>query len=133
MEDWDKGGDWPMFNGGPVDVSRLFLLHTVGATLQGSHEIAPGIFVGGNVKDVGQYMLNHHPDEEKIRYFLGYSGWEAGQLQAEIDAGDWVVADVSKADELLRGEGSRYWRNRVLELGEEYRHWSVMPEAPQIN
>lgn len=130
---WEDGKRWVMYNGGPVEMSRLFMLHTMGDRFRGSHEIAPGIFVGGKLKDVTEHLQREEADAGEVRFFLGYSGWEKGQLEAEIEAGDWAVKDITDPELLLEGDGSRYWRREVLELGTEYRHWSVMPETPQIN
>lgn len=133
VTDWEAGKEWPMHCGGPVEMSRLFMLHTKGDEFEGSTEISPGLYVGGDLQDVCKQIEDGDSEESGIRFFMGYSGWEAGQLEAEIKAGDWVVADAGDVNELLKGDGTPYWRRYVLELGEEYRSWSVMPEAPQIN
>lgn len=130
---WEKGGHWRIFNGGPVELSRLFMLHTMGDVFKGSHEIAPGIFIGGELKDVTDYLQHSDSEEGQVRFFMGYSGWEAGQLEAEIAEGSWTIKEISDPELLLVGEGVDYWRREVLDLGEVYRSWSVMPEAPQIN
>ncbi len=130
---WEKGKEWRMYNGGPVDMSRLFMLHTMGDTFKGSHELTEGVYVGGDLSDVTRHLRSREEEEGKVRFFMGYSGWEAGQLEAEFEQGSWAVKDISDPATLLVGSGVDYWRREVLDLGEDHRSWSVMPEAPQIN
>ena len=38
----------PLYFGGPVDTETLFYIHTLGNKLEGSREIAAGVFWGGD-------------------------------------------------------------------------------------
>jgi len=38
------------------------------------------------------------PDIDEVRLFAGYAGWSAGQLEAELAAGGWLVADAHEED-----------------------------------
>ncbi len=38
------------------------------------------------------------PEVEEVRLFAGYAGWTAGQLEAEVAAGGWIVVDASEED-----------------------------------
>jgi putative AlgH/UPF0301 family transcriptional regulator len=40
-----------------------------------------------------EWLLQHHPDESK--YFVGYSGRAAGQLEAEIKTGSWLSCEAN--------------------------------------
>jgi putative transcriptional regulator len=48
----------------------------------------------------------------KIRFFSGYSGWAPGQLQGELDRGDWLVVDAD-AKTLFLKDTSRLWQDMV--------------------
>lgn len=52
------------------------------------------------------------PHVAGIRVFAGYSGWSAGQLEAEIGAGGWYVVDLEPGD-VFTDDPQGLWR-RVL-------------------
>lgn len=125
----------PVFRGGPVDSSRLFMLHTLGEEFRDSSEILPGLFVGGSLEDVYEYLSEGGETEGKIRFFLGYSGWTKGQLRSEIDHQVWALNNEGFVDAnlLLTGKGNSYWRREVERLGSGYRSWLIVPRDPKLN
>ena len=48
----------------------------------------------------------------KIRFFSGYSGWAPGQLQGELERGDWLIVDADAKTVFLR-DTSRLWQDMV--------------------
>ncbi|MGA1220001.1 MAG: YqgE/AlgH family protein, partial [Ilumatobacteraceae bacterium] len=48
-----------------------------------------------------------------LRIFSGYAGWSAGQLEAEIDAGGWIVV-TAETNDLFGNQPDGLWR-RVLQ------------------
>ena len=56
IPDCQRGGEALVFCGGPVDMERLFLLHSLGAVFPGASEVIRGVFVGGNVDDIISYL-----------------------------------------------------------------------------
>ncbi|MDE7159971.1 MAG: YqgE/AlgH family protein [Muribaculaceae bacterium] len=134
---WTHGADIEVYSGGPVEEQRMFMLHTLGDVLSGSHEILPGIYVGGDLEDIGRYIKSGGDTEDKIRFFLGYSGWGADQLDKELLSRSWAVADVGSDREdvkrLLSGSENDYWRREVERLGDSCRSWLVVPETPWLN
>jgi putative transcriptional regulator len=49
---------------------------------------------------------------DQVRVFRGYSGWAAGQLEAELDDGAWMVFDALVED-VFCADPVGLWR-RVL-------------------
>jgi len=49
---------------------------------------------------------------DMVRIFRGYSGWGAGQLEDELDAGAWLVVDLD-VDDVFTNDPDGLWR-RVL-------------------
>lgn len=133
IPDWENGANVPVFSGGPVDMERLFLLHTLKDVFPDAMEVCPGIYVGGNVDDIISYIDAGGEVEGKMRFFLGYSGWAPGQLQQEIKRNSWAVNPFPYGDNLLQGEGPEYWRREVEQLGPDYRSWLVVPPDPSYN
>lgn len=81
--------------GGPVQQDELQVVRITDEPQPESFRVANRVFLGGKWKDVDQMLL---ADPASTRLFLGYSGWAAGQLEAEIEAGAWEVyrLDIEK-------------------------------------
>ena len=121
-----------LHKGGPVQVDTVHFLHSRGDLIEDSHEILPGVFWGGD-KDELSFLLNTgvmHPSE--IRFFLGYAGWSAGQLEAEFGEGAWYTAEASKS--IVFGDAyERMWSRSVRSKGGQYQLVANAPELPGLN
>lgn len=126
--------DMKVYSGGPVDLQRVFWLHTLGELLPGSIEIMPGLYVGGDYETlINAFAAGKHLDG-KIRFYLGYSGWSAGQLEKEIDAGAWGVApQILDPAILIEKRSDEMWTFIARQLGPDYRHWGMLPADPSLN
>lgn len=121
-------------SGGPVDLQRVFWLHTLG-DLPGAVEILPGLFVCGDYDAMVNLLAGGDTTlDQKIKFYLGYSGWGKDQLSEEVEAGAWgvlpMLVDSSLVMEL---EGEELWHQLCLLLGPEYRHWRMIPSDPNLN
>src|SRR5437667_5903429 len=64
--------------------------------------------------------------------FLGYAGWSAGQLEAEMKQKAWIVQKPSRA--ALKSEKlSRLWFDIMNRLGPWYRMLAAAPDDPSLN
>lgn len=133
MPEWEEGKRIPIYCGGPVDLQRMFLLHTLGEELGDSMEVAPGIFVGADLDKIISYIEDGGEVEGRMRFFIGYCGWSPGQLAAEISGNTWAVNTFAGGENLLKGLGDDYWRREVADLGEDYRSWLIVPTDPSLN
>ncbi len=85
---------------------------------------------------LGVVDLHRSPDElpgvEPVRLFAGYSGWSAGQLDAELVAGGWIVVDALQEDALTTSPED-LWR---IVLGRQpglLGHLAGYPDDPSVN
>lgn len=124
---------FPVFAGGPVGPDRFFMIHELGEFLEGSGEIVPGLYIGGRLKDLAEYVASGGEVRGKVRFFLGYSGWTRGQLKGELENRSWSVIEKPDLKYVLRGSGNMYWRREVERMGEDYRGWLLVPEDVSNN
>jgi putative transcriptional regulator len=99
----------PIFFGGPVAPQGLFALFESPSYSGPALRMLPGVYLAV-LPDSVDALLGKPP--ARIRFFSGYSGWAPGQLQGEIDRGDWLVADAD-ARALFRKDTSRLWDDMV--------------------
>lgn len=126
--------DIPVFCGGPVSSDRLFYLHTLGELFGDSTQVSPGLYVGGDFSAVLDYVNSGYALEGRIRFFVGYSGWEPGQLEGECMEHVWAVhPSVLTPEEALSGAEDAYWHKVVRGMGSPYRHWLIHPKNPSLN
>lgn len=124
----------PLYCGGPVAQDELHFIHTLGPDIiDGAEEIIPGVFVDGCYSDAIDYVNQGFETEGFIRFFVGYSGWEAGQLQKELANNTWAVTAVEANAQLLTGHGDEYWHRIVRRMGYDYRTWRLVPQNPSNN
>ncbi|AYF76011.1 YqgE/AlgH family protein [Nocardia yunnanensis] len=99
-------GPRALYIGGPVKRDAALCLATikVGASIAG---LAGVRRVDGRVALID---LDSDPDTiehlvEGVRVFAGYAGWTFGQLEGELDRGDWIVLSALPSDPLAgRGD-----------------------------
>lgn len=133
IEDMDTNEKIPLFCGGPVGSDRLYFLHTLGSIIPDSIEIVPGLYINGDFEIVKSYILAGMEIEGNIRFFIGYSGWDKGQLEEELKKHVWAVTDIKDTKDLLQGGGNEYWKRMVRKMGPEYKRWLSCPQQPSLN
>jgi putative transcriptional regulator len=122
----------PVFLGGPVSKDNLFFLHTIGASIPDSVQILPGLWWGGDFNVVKQMIEQNKIESGSIRYFIGYSGWESGQLERELEENSWVVAPT-QVTEVMDASQTQLWEKILRSMGKDLALLSYFPEDPQLN
>lgn len=83
--------------GGPVPAGRPFVLFRSDDPVREAGRVVDDVYV-----TVSESVLDHLSadglDDTRVRIYIGYSGWGAGQLEAEIGRGDWTVREATGAD-----------------------------------
>lgn len=133
MPDLPRSSEMPLFNGGPVELDRLFMVHRLGERIRGSIEVSQGIYIGGDIEDLRSYLNGGGEIEGRIRFLVGYSGWTGNQLNEEIEQNVWGVKKFPHYSGMLRGEGEAYWRRYVTAMGPAFRSWLIVPSNPAVN
>lgn len=124
--------DIPLFLGGPVEKNTLHFLHRRPDLIPGSIEVREGIYWGGNFEQARTELNAFNLKPEDIRFFVGYSGWSAGQLDEEMKQKTWIVT-ASDSDFLFNTPARNFWREVLKRMGGEYRSIAHYPIDPSLN
>ena len=113
----ETGGDavdMPVHFGGPVESSRGFVLHSADYVQDSTLVIDDDIALTATI-DVLKAIANGNGPKERV-LALGYAGWAAGQLDAEIQANGWLM--VPADHELVFGlDNGTKWQRAIAKLG----------------
>lgn len=127
-----KGKNWPVYMGGPVGKNNMYYLHTLGADIPQSLEIVPGIYFGGEYRVLREMILDNVIGPGDVRFFIGYSGWSAGQLEREIADQSWIVTKLG-GKHLFSLDTEDLWARILRELGGDYSIIANFPIDPSLN
>ena len=99
----------PLYLGGPVSTNTIFFLLRTNHPNRGMHHIAKNIYFS-----TAKNALSN-PTNGTSRIYAGYAGWSPGQLQKEIERGDWILVHTepsiifeSNSDDLWQ-RLSKHW------------------------
>lgn len=116
-----------IYVGGPVEGPLLALhqLENLGDACSGGDWLT---------SDDDHLMILADRTDVSARFFSGYSGWGPGQLEAELEAGGWMVGESSP--EQLYGDADEIWETAVKQRGRNVLR-ELISEAdkidPQVN
>ncbi|RAI57637.1 YqgE/AlgH family protein [Roseicella frigidaeris] len=102
-----------LFQGGPVEGGRGFVLHTLDWASDQSLHVTEDLALTASVDILTAIAGGGGPRQGLLA--LGYAGWGPGQLEEEIQANAWL--SVPPDEELLFGaEGDRKWFQAMAKL-----------------
>jgi putative transcriptional regulator len=120
------------FEGGPVERGSLIFLHRLELFSEGATEIYPGLYAGGDLEAIRSHTTMAPDSDPVLRFYMGYSGWEAGQLENEIAVGAWILCPGA-IDPIFTREPELIWQRALLTLDGKYRSMAFLPEDPSVN
>lgn len=129
--------DFPEFEstvyyGGPVQLNTLQFLYRGENLIENSIEIMPGIYWGGSF-DILKTLINAGAvSPNDFRFFIGYSGWNEGQIDEEMKINSWIVTETS-IDNIFSEEPDKLWREILKSMGKKFAILASFPENPSVN
>lgn len=124
--------DAQIYLGGPVSTDSIYFIHKLGDRLKGSIQVLDNLYWGGNFEELKRQITIGLLKPSDVRFFLGYSGWESGQLEQEIKEDSWLVTDVDE-EIVMRELNQASWVDFVKKAGNRYSVWENFPENPSLN
>jgi putative transcriptional regulator len=116
--------DVPVFLGGPVGKNQLMFAAfdwQKGQGLTLNHNV--------DVDEAKELAIN---DPQSVRAFVGYAGWTAGQLEAEMKQKAWILQKPTKAA-LSAERLPKLWFDIMRGLGPWFKLLAAAPDDPSLN
>jgi putative transcriptional regulator len=102
-----------VYSGGPVQTDRAFILHSSDHEGPETETIRGRLRLSYSLESL-RALVDAPP--ERLRVYLGYAGWDDGQLAEEITAGAWLVSRIDEAL-VFSGDSARVWETALRDMG----------------
>ena len=119
--------------GGPMEINSLYFIHTLGEKINNSLLIDKDIFLGGDFQQLSSFIKEDESIVKNIRFFIGYSGWGANQLETEIQNNSWIVSELNSSTMLFGSQSKLTWKRYMYDLGGKFKIMSKFPIDPRDN
>jgi putative transcriptional regulator len=118
----------PVFVGGPVQpTSIVFLAEFLDPDPAGLLVLGR---IGFPAPEAGIEDLVQSTARRRV--FAGYAGWGAGQLDAEVEGGDWI-AHPAVPEDIFSDVPEDLWSSVLTRMGGSYALIARMPLDPSVN
>jgi putative transcriptional regulator len=94
--------------------------------------ITDNLFWGGDFTMLKDLLRKDETKLNEVRFFVGYAGWDQGQLEHELELNSWVVKSLTDAD-ILKQQPQHLWKNTLRKMGSDIALLSFFPDNPQLN
>ncbi len=122
----------PIYMGGPVDTQSIFFLHPY-KDLKDALFVSDGLYMNGDSTELKDMLELEFAYPQELRFYLGYAGWAAGQLEDEIKEKSWLIGAPNTDLVFDNSLDDMIWRKSVELLGDDYKDLAHFPIDPQMN
>jgi putative transcriptional regulator len=97
-----------VYFGGPVEFGSVwFLFRATKPPPAHAIEAFEGVYLSAN-RELLLQLLGRDKPMDGLRIFIGHAGWARGQLEAEIDRGDWTL-ERADSNAIFNGKSEHPW------------------------
>lgn len=121
-----------VFQGGPVRVEALQVIHPYGEQVPQCLQVVPGVWIGGDFDVLCRGFQAGTLDPRRCRFLLGYAGWGGGQLAAEFAQDAWLHASGT-LDLVYETPADKAWARAVRQYGRSHPLFRFFPDDPNCN
>ncbi len=123
--------DFPLYLGGPVEQNTLHFIHRL-PFLEDAIPVGNDLYWSGDFEQLVSLLNVGKITEQDIRFFIGYSGWSAGQLDNEMKRNSWIVSQTD-ASFIFNTPSKEFWRAVLRRMGGDFKVKSNYPIDPRLN
>ncbi len=126
-EAWKQVSEMPypnaalVYQGGPCE-GPLMVLHTQAAA--GLIQVIPGMYYSTEASSISRLV---ELDAAPMKFFVGYAGWQAGQLEEELVESAWLVAPATVPQ--VFSETENLWASLAKS---SHRHYVIPNIDPKV-
>jgi len=125
--------NYPLFVGGPVAKNQLFFLHNLGMKIAHSLPCGQEVYFSGDFDSLVAFCKHENQTNIKLKFFVGYSGWEEGQLEQEIENHSWIAVNNLSEDLIFATETKDFWKTCMDAQGAKFKIIARFPKNPNDN
>lgn len=125
--------DKAVFVGGPVEQNTLHFIYFGENALEGSISLGENIWWGGDFESLVEKLKLGLFNPDLVRFFLGYSGWGAEQLNDELSDETWIICRENLDENTWDFTPEELWRNLLKNMGGEFKVIANYPLDPRLN
>jgi len=96
-----------VYFGGPVDTESVWFLFHAATPPEHAIQACEGVYLSADRQLLLQ-LLGRSKPLDGLRIFLGHAGWAPGQLEAEIERGDWT-SKRAEMEAIFSGKSDHPW------------------------
>ena len=121
-------GEERLFIGGPVQPSSVVIL----GRFEDATDAALLAFDDVGVLGSAPSLEEHAAGLRQARAFAGHSGWGPGQLDSELERGDWFL-EPARVEDTFSAAPRELWQSVLTRKGGSYALVARMPLDPSLN
>jgi putative transcriptional regulator len=120
--------DDQLFIGGPVQPSAVIVL----AEFEDATDAALLAFDDIGVLGTDAAIESLGAGVRSARAFVGHAGWGSGQLDSELERGDWIL-EPARREDAFNDAPRELWTEVLTRKGGSYALIARMPPDPSVN
>jgi putative transcriptional regulator len=104
----------PLHIGGPMELDRVFLLHSDDYDKNLLFKFKDNLAISSNTEILKDIAAGNGPADSL--FMLGYTSWRPGEMESELENNFWIISDLDK--ELVFSKAHEYtWDIALKNLG----------------
>jgi putative transcriptional regulator len=100
--------------------------------VEGAMHLSSFLSWGGDLQHVLELLRTGRLSPSQIKFFSGYSGWGLSQLESEVQAKAWFIADL-RPDYIFSKDEELLWKRVMTDMGDDYAMLTNAPTDPRWN